>query len=134
MLVDQKQFGRNKKDQFQVLTALGTQELVGIKRDSADNKYSLDNIRALASYKRVQTEAVFDKPINGYGLMTMPSPNPSTWIKLLSSLIFPLDAEKSPLITWGEVEMTPMRIETEKRIYKVSSLFRPDLACLSSPS
>ena len=44
--------------------------------------------------------------VNGYKMIPLPSPSPNEM--------------KSPLLTWGEISSTPIRVEDDKTGYRVS--------------
>lgn len=76
------------------LNNFSTPALIGLKKqfEKEGKKYNLDSIRsAYSEFNEVKSK------VNGYSLLDMPSPNPS---KL-----------GSPIMTYGEVEDTPLRLE-----------------------
>jgi hypothetical protein len=57
---------------------VATMDLVGSKKAKREERITLDEIRDLAATKKVQTEQVYTRPVAGFSMLRMPSPNPSS--------------------------------------------------------
>lgn len=94
-----------------------TPDLVGYKRKLENEKINLQELAGrnyLSETNSLTKKISFKSEINGYDLLKLPSPSPSTFLMHFHIFIFiSSDDFRSPLMTWGEIEDTPLRIDNK---------------------
>lgn len=105
---------------------LKTPDLLGYKRKEEDQGISLQELanKHISDTSSMTKRLSFKNEVNGYDLLKLPSPSPSDlplFIKFLPLYLYDLDDFKSPLMTWGEIEDTPVRLDNKN--YTVRNQF-----------
>ncbi len=93
------------------LGGIHTPDLIGYKRRlelEREGPIVLGNLQARGSSGITPIPGVKIDSVNGYKMIPLPSPSPNEM--------------KSPLITWGEISSTPIRVEDEKTGYRVRTV------------